>query len=241
MIPVTEKGIKDWDCVGAVEWGELEGELRGLKEGERGEEEGGKDRGEGGGGEGEAGEKGDGDGEGRVRQGNFEGEEMMDGVHGVKGISEDVIRHLRSEVSTWPPSLKTRPLILLDGFLLLGLNVPSSLKSLFDIKILLLASYADAKERRERRNGYVTLEGFWEDPEGYFDDVVWPAYVREHGWVFEGGGGEGVVDVGKVGREGVRVWEEGGLEGGVGWVVGVVREGLEGGEGEGGKEGGIFG
>jgi nicotinamide/nicotinate riboside kinase len=52
----------------------------------------------------------------------------------------------------------------------------------------------DAKRRRESRNGYVTLEGFWEDPEGYFDRVVWPNYVDEHGYLFEEGDVEGRVD-----------------------------------------------
>ena len=33
----------------------------------------------------------------------------------------------------------------------------------------------------------MTLEGFWEDPEGYVDEVVWPNYVREHKWMFENG------------------------------------------------------
>ena len=209
QIPLTERGVRDWDCVGAVEWGVLEGELRGVKEG-------GKGKGEGDGGE-----------MGRVRQGNFEGE--MDGVHGVKGIKEEVIHSLLTSLSTWPPPQKTRPLILTDGFLLLGANVPSSLKSLFDIKILLRAGYKDAKERREKRNGYVTLEGFWQDPEGYFEEVVWPGYVREHEWVFEGGDVEGRVREGVVRREGVRVGDGGvGLEGGLGWVMGVIREGLEG-------------
>lgn len=213
--------MKDWDCVGAVEWGALEGELRGLKE------RGGQGKGDKG-----DGEEGEGEGEERVRQGNFEGETVMDGVHGVKGISEGVIRQLRSEVESWDATLKTRPLILLDGFLLLGLNVPSSLKSLFDIKILLRASYKEAKERRERRNGYVTLEGFWKDPEGYFEEVVWPGFVREHAWVFEGGDVEGVVRENVVRGEGVRVGDVGvGLEGGLGWVMGVIREGLEGEEG----------
>ena len=211
--------MRDWDCVGAVEWGALEGELRGLKEGGKGKGEGD--------GEGEEGGGGKGEGE-RVRQGNFEGEILMDGVHGVKGIREEIIHSLRSSLSTWPPHLKTRPLILTDGFLLLGANVPSSLKSLFDIKILLRAGYQEAKERRERRNGYVTLEGFWQDPEGYFEEVVWPGYVREHGWVFEGGDVEGRVRESVVRGEGVRVGDGGvGLEGGLGWVLRVIKEELE--------------
>lgn len=52
-------------------------------------------------------------------------------------------------------------------------------------------SYATAKARREARTGYVTLEGFWEDPPGYVDNVVWPNYVKDHSQLFENGDVEG--------------------------------------------------
>ena len=223
--------MQDWDCEGSIEWEALRGVVRGVKSGGGGGggKEGGKE-----GGEGEV----DGDKEGggkngggemeRVRQGNFEGDIEMDGVHGVKGISEDVIKELRAEVSTWPANLKTRQIVIVDGFLLVGKSVLKTLTGLFDIKILLRASYQEAKERRERRNGYVTLEGFWQDPEGYFDDVVWSGYVREHGWLFEEGDVEGVVKEEVVRGEGVRVGGVGwGLERGLRWVWGEIREGLE--------------
>jgi nicotinamide/nicotinate riboside kinase len=54
-----------------------------------------------------------------------------------------------------------------------------------DIKLFLRVSYAKAKARREARSGYVTLEGFWEDPPGYVDMIVWPNYVEDHKWMFE--------------------------------------------------------
>jgi len=54
-----------------------------------------------------------------------------------------------------------------------------------DIKVLLRVSYAKAKARREARSGYVTLEGFWEDPPGYVDKIVWPNYVEDHKFMFE--------------------------------------------------------
>lgn len=60
-----------------------------------------------------------------------------------------------------------------------------------DIKLFLRVSYAKAKARREARSGYVTLEGFWEDPPGYVDKIVWPNYVEDHKWMFEGGDVEG--------------------------------------------------
>lgn len=60
-----------------------------------------------------------------------------------------------------------------------------------DIKLFLRVSYAKAKARREARSGYVTLEGFWEDPPGYVDKIVWPNYVEDHSWMFKGGNVEG--------------------------------------------------
>lgn len=59
------------------------------------------------------------------------------------------------------------------------------LQSQIDIKLFLRVSYAKAKARREARSGYVTLEGFWEDPPGYVDKIVWPNYVEDHKWMFE--------------------------------------------------------
>lgn len=60
-----------------------------------------------------------------------------------------------------------------------------------DIKLFLRVSYAKAKARREARSGYVTLEGFWEDPPGYVDKIVWPNYVEDHKWMFKGENVEG--------------------------------------------------
>lgn len=55
-------------------------------------------------------------------------------------------------------------------------------------------SYATAKHRRENRTGYVTIEGFWEDPPGYVDNVVWPNYVKDHAFLFENGDVNGSYD-----------------------------------------------
>ena len=60
-----------------------------------------------------------------------------------------------------------------------------SVQPQIDIKLFLRVSYAKAKARREARSGYVTLEGFWEDPPGYVDKIVWPNYVEDHKWMFE--------------------------------------------------------
>ena len=82
---------------------------------------------------------------------------------------------------------------LLDGFLLyaapttaLGSTVPP----LLDVRLFLRVSHDRARARREARDGYVTLEGFWTDPPGYVDQVVWPNYVASHAWLFENGDAE---------------------------------------------------
>ncbi len=66
-----------------------------------------------------------------------------------------------------------------------------SIQKHMDIKLFLRVSYAKAKVRREARSGYATIEGFWEDPPGYVDKIVWPNYVLEHQWMFEDGHVEG--------------------------------------------------
>ena len=67
----------------------------------------------------------------------------------------------------------------------------SAIQKYIDIKLLLRVSFAKAKARREARSGYVTLEGFWLDPPGYVDKIVWPNYVAYHQWMFENGDVEG--------------------------------------------------
>lgn len=74
---------------------------------------------------------------------------------------------------------------LLDGFLLYSPPKFSRVMSLIDIKFFLQVSRAKATHRREARDGYVTLEGFWKDPPGYVDKIVWPNYVEAHKWMFE--------------------------------------------------------
>lgn len=81
-------------------------------------------------------------------------------------------------------------LCIFDGFLLYSPSM-ASIQKYIDIKLFLRVSYAKAKSRREARSGYVTIEGFWEDPPGYVDKIVWPNYVKEHQWMFEDGDVEG--------------------------------------------------
>ncbi|KAM3521720.1 hypothetical protein MY4038_008923 [Beauveria bassiana] len=118
---------------------------------------------------------------------------------GKNPVPDALINELRARVSAAIPSshplrddddARLLRLCLFDGFLLYSKSMTELAPSL-DIKILLRASHAQAKARREARDGYVTLEGFWKDPPGYVDHVVWPNYVKEHAWLFENGDVEG--------------------------------------------------
>lgn len=91
---------------------------------------------------------------------------------------------------------------LLDGFLLYSpTHLPEEIMtSLLDIKLFLLVSRQKATQRREARDGYVTLEGFWTDPPGYVDKIVWPNYVEAHRWLFK----DGDVERGELDQEAMR-------------------------------------
>ncbi|KAK0117220.1 ribosylnicotinamide kinase [Cadophora gregata f. sp. sojae] len=116
-------------------------------------------------------------------------------------VSEDTIAALKARVKTWAEpghpghsilsdSETAIRLCVFDGFLLYSKPL-APIQPQMDIKLFLRVSYAKAKARREARSGYVTLEGFWEDPPGYVDKIVWPNYVEDHEWMFEGGNVEG--------------------------------------------------
>ncbi|RDW82310.1 hypothetical protein BP6252_03422 [Coleophoma cylindrospora] len=118
-------------------------------------------------------------------------------------VSDAVIASLKAKVAAWTQPggpghgilAGTEELVRLcvfDGFLLYSHSM-ASVQPQMDIKLFLRVSYAKAKARREARSGYVTLEGFWEDPPGYVDKIVWPNYVEDHKWMFEDEDVEGRV------------------------------------------------
>ncbi|KAK0634697.1 P-loop containing nucleoside triphosphate hydrolase protein [Bombardia bombarda] len=133
---------------------------------------------------------------------------------------------------------------LLDGFLLFSPPLIPTITSLIDIKLFLLVSRAAATRRRQARDGYVTLEGFWADPPGYVDRIVWPNYAESHAWLFEAGNVEGKLDEKALATLDVRAQTEKGLDVDFGgetlpWAVEAVMKELErivlGGGGEGSK------
>lgn len=107
--------------------------------------------------------------------------------HGSTGVSRSVIDQLKRDGDI--PILRN-DLLIVDGFMLY--QSPEIIQ-LLDLSILLRGSFSVLKERREARSGYVTLEGFWKDPEHYFEDCVWPEYVDSHGKLFMNGDVEGSI------------------------------------------------
>ncbi|KAI0181950.1 P-loop containing nucleoside triphosphate hydrolase protein [Hypoxylon sp. FL1284] len=121
---------------------------------------------------------------------------------------------------------------LLDGFLLYSPpmetgGVPAAL----DARLFLRVSRARAVERRGARDGYVTLEGFWTDPPGYVDRVVWPNYAAAHARLFRGGDVEGALDEHVLREMGIRAQTDRGadvdMETTFAWAVDLVMERLE--------------
>ncbi|KAF2460636.1 P-loop containing nucleoside triphosphate hydrolase protein [Lineolata rhizophorae] len=118
---------------------------------------------------------------------------------------------------------------IVDGFLLYA-EAMRDVRALFDVRLFLRASYGAAKARRETRNGYVTLEGFWEDPPGYVDKVVWPNYVRDHAFLFEGGDVHARLDEGKcreLGIDGMPDDAQESMARCLEWACGVLHERLK--------------
>jgi len=76
---------------------------------------------------------------------------------------------------------------LVDGFLLYW---DQETVDTLDARIFLRVPYDVLKKRRSERSGYATAEQmnsegeFWKDPPGYFEQLVYPAYVDAHRAIF---------------------------------------------------------
>ncbi|KAL8915104.1 MAG: hypothetical protein Q9171_000407 [Xanthocarpia ochracea] len=197
-------GLLDWDCAQSLDWPRLEDAVRKWKN------------------------------DVKTKEGNINPQPQFQdaavagkdkGKTPENSITEALVDQLRGEVPTPGPEGGLQPILILDGFLLFTPSVPATFRSLLDLKFLLRAPYAVAKGRRESRRGYVTMEGWWEDPPGYFDKVVWPNYVEENKGFFAGGDVEGKVDHEACEKEGVDVWtrETDGLAEIMRWVFREVK------------------
>lgn len=93
-----------------------------------------------------------------------------------------------TEIQTYCSSAR-EPVLLVDGIMLF--HHGSEVADLFDLKILFPFNYEELKRRREARSGYETSEGFWQDPPNYFDEFVWPEFIKHHKHLYvEGGEGQ---------------------------------------------------
>ncbi|KAJ2306187.1 ribosylnicotinamide kinase [Coemansia sp. RSA 2706] len=72
-------------------------------------------------------------------------------------------------------------LILVDGILLFYDDASDTAPGTeCDAGVFIHAHYKTLKQRRESRSAYVTKDGIWEDPPGYFDAIVWPNFEKYH-------------------------------------------------------------
>lgn len=99
-------------------------------------------------------------------------------------LSQDEVKYFQNKIDKCRGVFDNKKIVLVDGFMLY--HDPQIIE-LFDIKLFFHASYQTLKERRESRAGYTTLDGFWVDPPNYFENIVWPAYVRSHQYLFQDG------------------------------------------------------
>ncbi|KAK8165688.1 P-loop containing nucleoside triphosphate hydrolase protein [Phyllosticta citrichinensis] len=167
QIPVNGAGIQDWDCLDAIDIPPLRNALEHIRAH-------------------------------GTPPPDFVSKEDQNAV-GECGISSAVVDRCRERVLKFFESVKdkwgAKKTAIIDGFLLFSSEMADlGICDQFDLKLFLRTSYATAKTRREARSGYVTLEGFWQDPPGYVDDIVWPNYVKDHKFLFQDGNVDGELD-----------------------------------------------
>ena len=151
---------------------------------------------------------------------NSVGEHRVD-AHVVERLKESVRVLLAG--SEW-----TRRIVLVDGFLLFSEGM-KNICDMFDVRLFLRTSYETTKRRREARSGYVTLEGFWEDPPGYVDKIVWPNYVNDHKFLFNNGNVEADLDEDTcraIGLVGMPKDAEENMTKCLEWAVGVLEQAI---------------
>ncbi|KAG8994809.1 ribosylnicotinamide kinase [Tulasnella sp. JGI-2019a] len=91
--------------------------------------------------------------------------------------------------------------VIVDGFLLYW--SPEVYDEL-DVRLLLREPEPRVRARRLARSGYHTAAlanpdgSLWRDPPNYWEQIVWPSYVRAHQGIFEGGDVEHGESNGKV-------------------------------------------
>jgi len=149
---------------------------------------------------------------------------------GESGVDKAVVEEMREKARTvrdgaGPEATKVA---IIDGFLLYSDDM-EAIRQMFDVKLFLRTDYKTAKSRREARSGYVTLEGFWEDPPGYVDQIVWPNYVKDHAALFKDGNVEEELDeavCSKLEIDGMPRKAQGNMTTCLEWAYGIVEKAL---------------
>ena len=200
-------GVQNWDCAGALDLPRLISVLRHVRK------------------------------EGRLPTGLTSKEEYEESNIVDQGKQQE----LRQEIERWARgkglvSLATKAdfeqaqdepsVVLLDGILLFGKSTTEVSREL-DLRMLLRGEYEDIKGRRESRKGYITDEGFWEDPEGYVDLIVWPEYAEEHAFLFEGGDVQAAVSETAARNADIQVCPEQKIADMLSWAVAKLKTSVE--------------
>lgn len=160
----VKNGIQDWDCLESLNLAELKQALQYIKE------------------------------HGKSPDWLVSKEDQNSvGEHHVPDADISLMRQDMEKLLGGREEWKDRRICIVDGFLLFSEEM-KDIRTFFDVKLFLRTSYSTAKRRREARTGYVTIEGFWEDPPGYVDQIVWPNYVHDHQFLFKHGNVEGELD-----------------------------------------------
>ncbi|CAK7203241.1 ribosylnicotinamide kinase [Sporothrix eucalyptigena] len=169
-IPISVDGLADWDCAEALSLPEMEQALAHIRT------------------------------HGVLPPALFSKEDQNS--VGKCPVSDETIEAMKAKVKAWlqpgQPGHKlvassssdsssdsnTLRVCIFDGFLLYSEETRAAMEQI-DVRLFLRVSHTKATQRREARDGYVTLEGFWQDPPGYVDKIVWPNYVKAHKWLFD--------------------------------------------------------
>ncbi len=149
-----KNGVQDWDCLEAIDRSQLNAALAHIKA------------------------------HGRPPPELVSKEDLNEA--GNADVDHEVVQAWRDKMRALvvgPGSDTCTTVAIIDGFLLFVEEMQST-RDMIDVKLFLRTSYETVKNRREARKGYATLEGFWTDPPGYVDSVVWPNYARYHAFLF---------------------------------------------------------
>ncbi|TXT04346.1 hypothetical protein VHUM_04113 [Vanrija humicola] len=109
------------------------------------------------------------------------------------GIEADVEAHWRAELVRVVDESAARGedivWVLVDGFVL---YYDAVVASLLDVKLFVQVPYDVLKARREKRSTYAlqnpdSVGEVWTDPPNYFDNIVYPGYLKAHAHLFANG------------------------------------------------------